>query len=64
MLSCAQNQQSDPQYNLYHINNMDPLNCLNKLLNAALDAVKLTADVEVSSILTNETLLLKVKAAE
>ena len=43
---------------------MGPLNCLNTLLNVALDAVKLTADVEVSSILTNETLLLKVKAAE
>ena len=64
MLFCAQNQQSDSQYNLYNINNMGPLNCLNKLLNAGLCADKLTADVELSSTLTNETLLLKVKAAE
>ena len=46
------------------MNDMGPFNCLKKLLNAALDADKLTADVELSSTLTNGTLLLKVKAAE
>ena len=57
----TQDQQPNPQRNQYQMTNMYPFKLPKEtILNAALDTVKLTDNVEANSILDKKALFIKV----